>query len=70
MPKEDKNTIEFKNIQKMVKVPIAIYGDGESVLEKIQNDPSGKIQSHIPSAVGYYIVNSINPSENEYKNNI
>lgn len=61
--------LKFRNYQKKQSVPFVIYGDFESLLEKIDDD-TRKIHEHKPCAVGYYLRCNYDENLSYYRNHV
>ena len=55
MPDASKAKMEFDDWSKMLSPPFAIYSDIEAILEK-SDDDTKILQTHVPCAVGSYLV--------------
>src|SRR5271156_6647352 len=55
MPEASKAKMEFDDWSKMLSPPFAMYSDIEAILEK-SDDDSKILQTHVPCAVGSYLV--------------
>lgn len=65
------NIMKFKNFKYQEKVPFVIYGDIESILEKMDGERYGLnteyTHKHIPFSVAYYLKCSYDDSLSEFK---
>ena len=56
MPGLDKAKKVFDDYSKMLSPPFAMYSDIEAILEKADNNTDKILQTHVPCAVGSYLV--------------
>jgi len=61
MPSEDKKILQFKHIQRQMKVPFVIYADFECIVEEMEKDENNRSkyqQLHSPCGFGYYVAST------------
>ena len=71
MPKEDNKILKYNHGEKSMKVPFIIYGDLESLLEKmntchnnLKNSSTTKINKHTPSGYSLFTQFSFDTTKN------